>query len=66
MKNVFLALALTLSTGAFSQDSHVLDGSMRKLVPDGYVVLETIYGDLNKDSQEDVVLVIKGTDCVFR
>ncbi|WP_260870006.1 hypothetical protein [Vibrio jasicida] len=62
MKNVFLALALTLTTGAFAQDSHVLDGSIRQLAPDGYIVLGTIYGDLNKDSQEDVVLVIKGTD----
>ncbi|AQM66616.1 hypothetical protein Vca1114GL_00093 [Vibrio campbellii] len=62
MKNVFLALALTLTTGAFAQDNLVLDGSIRQLAPDGYIVLETIYGDLNKDSQEDVVLVIKGTD----
>ncbi|ELA7318100.1 hypothetical protein ACS6BV_004569 [Vibrio alginolyticus] len=62
MKNVFLALAFTLTTGAFAQDNLVLDGSIRQLAPDGYIVLETIYGDLNKDSQEDVVLVIKGTD----
>lgn len=62
MKNVFLALALTLTAGVFAQDNLVLDGSIRQLAPDGYIVPETIYGDLNKDSQEGVVLVIKGTE----
>lgn len=31
-------------------------------VPKGYVVFETVMGDLNKDGQEDCVLIIKGTD----
>jgi len=31
-------------------------------VPKGYVIFDTIYGDLNKDGSEDCALVIKGTD----
>ncbi|MGL5598558.1 MAG: hypothetical protein ACRDDA_10740, partial [Aeromonas sp.] len=31
-------------------------------VPKGYVVAQTIEGDLNKDGQVDTVLLIKGTD----
>lgn len=31
-------------------------------IPKGYVVFDTIYGDLDKDNTEDCVLIIKGTD----
>lgn len=31
-------------------------------LPKGYVCMEKIYGDLNKDGNEDCVLLIKGTD----
>lgn len=31
-------------------------------VPKGYVIFDTIYGDLNKDKIEDCVLIIKGTE----
>ena len=31
-------------------------------VPKGYVVFDKIFGDLNKDSSQDRVLIIKGTD----
>lgn len=29
-------------------------------IPKGYVLYEKVYGDLNKDSQEDCILMIKG------
>lgn len=31
-------------------------------IPEGYVLSEKVYGDLNKDGQEDCILVVKGTD----
>ena len=31
-------------------------------IPRGYILFDTMYGDLNKDSLEDCVLLIKGTD----
>lgn len=31
-------------------------------IPKDYVIVETTYGDLNKDGQEDCILIIKGTD----
>ena len=33
-----------------------------EFIPSGYVVSQKIQGDLNKDKQEDEVLIIKGTD----
>jgi len=33
-----------------------------KFLPKGYVLLDTIYGDLNKDGSVDCILLIKGTD----
>lgn len=31
-------------------------------LPNGYVIFEKIYGDLNKDGIDDLVFIIKGTD----
>ncbi|EDO26148.1 predicted protein [Nematostella vectensis] len=42
--------------------SHAQKNSFATLVPKGYVLHDTIYGDLNKDNQEDCILIIKGTD----
>jgi len=33
-----------------------------EFVPKGFVVFDTVYGDLNKDGTDDCVLIIKGTD----
>jgi hypothetical protein len=32
-----------------------------KFIPKGYVLFDTVYGDLNKDGLEDCVVIIKGT-----
>jgi hypothetical protein len=39
-----------------AQNSEVED-----FIPKGYVLFEKVYGDLNKDNQEDCILLIKGT-----
>lgn len=31
-------------------------------LPEGYVIFDTTYGDLNKDGSDDCILIIKGTD----
>lgn len=36
--------------------------SPEDFVPKGYVIFDTIYGDLNKDNLEDCAFIIKGTD----
>jgi len=36
--------------------------SPEEFVPKGYVIFDTIYGDLNKDKLDDLVFIIKGTD----
>ena len=33
-----------------------------EFLPEGYVIFEEIYGDLNKDGLEDCIIIIKGTD----
>ena len=61
-----LALALTVAlaagSNAFGQSAPTAARSPASLVPPGYVVIEEIRADLNRDNQEDRVLIVKGTD----
>lgn len=59
--NKLLTIVAILCTIMMSAQTKV-DNSFKKYIPKGYSLSETIYGDLNKDGQEDVVLIIKGTD----
>ncbi|MCC9042867.1 hypothetical protein LNQ81_09280 [Myroides sp. M-43] len=59
--NKVITIVAILCTVIVSAQTKV-DNSFKKYVPKGYSLSETMYGDLNKDSQEDVVLIIKGTD----
>ncbi len=43
--------------GQIEQEKELSD-----FLPKGYVIVEKIYGDLNKDNNGDCVLLIKGTD----
>jgi len=36
--------------------------NLTDFLPKGYILFDTIYGDLNRDGLEDCILVIKGTD----
>jgi hypothetical protein len=36
--------------------------SLSDFLPNGYIIFDTIYGDLNNDGKEDCVLITKGTD----
>lgn len=40
----------------YAQNKNVVD-----FIPQGYILFDTIYGDLNKDKLEDCILIIKGT-----
>jgi len=50
------------------EDNSVFVGSIKgnkdltTFIPDGYIIIEEIYGDLNKDGMEDCVLIVKATD----
>lgn len=59
--NKVLTIVMILVTMIVSAQTKV-DNSFKKYVPKGYSLNEVIKGDLNKDGQEDVVLIIKGTD----
>lgn len=54
------------ATNNNTTDQHNLTVEQKKnptdFLPKGFVVFETINGDLNKDGIEDCVLIIKGTD----
>lgn len=52
-----LMVVLTTSFGQGVQKKKPID-----FLPKGYVLLEQIKGDLNKDGHDDCVLLIKGTD----
>lgn len=60
-KYVFIIL-LVIVTNAFSQVTPKTAKSPAEFIPPGYVVFKEIQGDLNKDNQEDYVLIIKGTN----
>lgn len=60
MKKILSALLLLCVLSISAQDA--MDRSFKKYVPKGYVLHETIRGDLNKDGVQDCVLIIKGTD----
>jgi len=36
--------------------------NLTTFIPDDYIIIDQIYGDLNKDGVEDIVLLIKATD----
>lgn len=56
-----LALALVAGPEALGQPVPPATGSPGSLVPSGFVVAEEIRGDLNRDNQEDRVLIVKAT-----
>lgn len=60
MKKLLTFLILTLTTTVFGQIEQKQNPT--DFIPTGYVVLETINGDLNNDGIEDCVLIIKSTD----
>lgn len=60
MKNLLTASLTTLTITVFGQAEQRTNPT--DFLPKGYVVFETITGDLNKDSIGDCVLFIKGTD----
>lgn len=59
MKFVLSLIAFLLSIPTTGQ--HLSDLDVRPFIPEGYVLMDKIHGDLNKDGVEDFVLVIKNT-----
>lgn len=60
MKTLLTVLIATLTITVFGQVEQKQNPT--DFLPKGFVIFEIINGDLNKDSIEDCVLVIKGTD----
>jgi hypothetical protein len=59
MKKI-LGIALLYALGMYHV--HAQPTNTANFVPEGYVLSETYYGDVNKDGEEDCILIIKGTD----
>ena len=36
--------------------------NLTDFVPEGYIIFEKVFGELNKDSLEDCIIIIKGSD----
>ncbi len=62
MRSLLFLFALLWGANTLAQGTTDLDNPYREIVPNGYIVTEAIRGDLNRDNQEDIVLMIKGTD----
>jgi hypothetical protein len=61
MKRVWLAAMLLSAVNAWGQAAPATADHPENLVPAGFVVVEKVRGDLNRDDLDDVVLVIKAT-----
>ncbi|WP_282133702.1 hypothetical protein [Cellulophaga baltica] len=59
MKKI-LGIALLYTVGMYNV--HAQPTNTANFVPESYVLSETYYGDVNKDGEEDCILIIKGTD----
>lgn len=59
MKSVFLIIASILSGNYICQAQNE---KAEDFIPEGYVLFKKVLGDLNKDKQEDCILIIKGTN----
>lgn len=62
MQKLVFLLLFVIRINAFGQVAPRTAQSPIEFVPPGYVVVNKIQGDLNKDKQLDYVLIIKGTD----
>lgn len=60
MRKLLIFILIVLTTNAFGQVE--LTKNPTNFVPKGFVVIEKIKGDLNKDGLEDCVLIVKSTD----
>lgn len=59
MKGIFLII-LSILFGNYNCQAQ--SEKVEDFIPDGYVLFEKVSGDLNKDKQEDCILIIKGTN----
>ena len=62
LENAGLKLKLITLQDSLRNCQVVKKQSPNDFIPEGYVVFETMYGDLNKDGSDDCVLIIKGTE----
>ena len=60
MKKILSIVLMTFALSVYGQEAHI--DTLTQFLPEGYVILEKTFGDLNKDGVDDCVLVIKGTD----
>lgn len=59
MKNAIQILLLFILGNAIVQAQ---TNTVESFIPKGYIVFDKVFGDLNKDNQEDCILIIKGTN----
>lgn len=66
MKNILILLIITISTGSYGQTDSILlknEGpSLENIIPNGWRILDSTKGDLNKDGITDLVFAIQNTD----
>jgi hypothetical protein len=60
--NRFLGIVFLFFISLTSSSQVKPNLNIRQYLPVGYVIFDSIYGDLNNDQIEDCILIIKGTD----
>ena len=62
MRKLASIIFLAIGSNVYAQTNAKVARSAADFVPRGYVVVQEIKGDLNKDHDPDIVLIIKGMD----
>lgn len=62
MKKTIVLIYLVLGVNTFANLTLKIPKPLGEMIPWGYKVIEQIHGDLNKDEQDDVVLIVKKID----
>lgn len=57
---IFIQIFLLLTFVNYSIQAQT--NFIEDFIPQGYILYEKVFGDLNKDNQEDCILIIKGTN----
>tara|TARA_B110000285_G_scaffold118807_1_gene134564 strand:+ start:1187 stop:1849 length:663 start_codon:yes stop_codon:yes gene_type:complete len=60
MRNLLILIGLIYTISVFGQVNEQKE--LSDFLPNGYVIFDKNFGDLNKDGGEDCVLIIKGTN----
>jgi hypothetical protein len=61
MKILYTLLLVSMTISAQDSDKPVIEvpAALKQYIPEGFTVMDTVYGNLNKDKYKDMIMVLK-------